>query len=75
MVSRMGTLEERPVHSVVRQNPLIESGKGDGQFGHIDLDEAVDIGLVFLGPYLSTIVKPLQSILALHDQNVRPAPE
>ena len=73
MVSTSGALEEQPVHFVVRQRSLTERRNGISQFGHIGLDEAVDTRFVFLEPYLSTIVKHPQSILALPCRNVRPA--
>ena len=73
MVPTSGALEERPVYCVVRQRSRSERGKGGAQFGYIGLDEAVDTRLVFLEPYLSTIVKHPESILALHGPSVRPA--
>ena len=57
MVSSSGALEERPVYCVVRRRSLSEREKGGAQCGYIGLDEAVDTRLVFLEPYLSTIVK------------------
>ena len=57
---------------MVRRRSLSERGKGGAQFGYIGLDEAVDTRPVFLEPYLSTIVKHPENILALHDPNVRP---